>query len=501
MSDTSPDRLTELEARYQGVIEAAVDGIVIIDARGIIEAFNPAAQAMFGYHADEVLGRNVNMLMPEPDASRHDSYIANFLAGGAPQIIGIGREVEGRRRNGEIFPMELAVGEVAALDPPHFVGTVRDITARRALETALQGREQELRVLLDNAPIGIFAATPDGRFMRTNPALRALLGYAEHEFERLSCRELTIEEERERLSASLAALRVGDKADCRCALRWRARDGATIDVELFAVLAESDREVIIGQVLDRTEQLRSERESRAAQARLAHVGRLTTMGEMASAMAHEINQPLGAISAYAQACRRLLDAPETDAAVVRDTLESIVGQAHRAGDVVRRIRGFVANRESERVVCDINAIVASVLELDEFDLRSNEVRVETELARELPAILADPIQIQQVLLNLLRNAIDAMAGVPAVSRYVRLKTGFEAGHVVLQCSDCGPGVEPAMRANLFEPFQTTKPDGMGMGLSISKSIVAAHDGTLSYCDNPDRGACFVIALPPAETAR
>lgn len=362
-----------LRARYQGVIDAAVDGIVIIDERGTVETFSAAAERIFGYRAGEVVGRNVSMLMPEPDASAHDGYLANYLGGGPPRIIGIGREVVGRRRDGELFPMDLSVGEVAGQRPRRFVGMVRDVTERH----------------------------------------------------------------------------------------------------------------------------RAEDETREARERLAQVGRVTTLGEMASAIAHEINQPLTAISAYAQAARRLIDRGAADEATLRETLEAVAAQAIRAGDVVKRIRAFVSHRDTGRERHALNDIVRAVLGLAEVDARSHRVRIETHLAPGLPEVLVDEVQIQQVCLNLVRNAIDAMLAQPEAERRLVITTAAAAGRVTACFEDNGPGVSPAMQAHLFEPFQTTKDDGMGMGLSISHSIIAAHDGTLTLETDRARGAAFTLALPGA----
>ncbi|MCB1750058.1 MAG: PAS domain S-box protein [Gammaproteobacteria bacterium] len=491
------DGYADLSARYAAVIEATVDAIVIIDQHGVIETFNPAAERIFGYRAEEVVGRNVSCLMPQAEAARHDGYIAHYLATGEAHIIGIGREVVGRRRSGEEFPLELAVGELDHLEPRRFVGTLRDISARRALETALAARERELSMLLDHAPIGIFSAAMSGRFIRVNPALCAMVGYRPAQLGQLAVSDLTFEADRDRLREAYLAVCEGQHEECRCDLRWVRADGMVVHVSLHAVSVAGEPDVIIGQVVDRSEQVRSERESREAGERLAHVGRVTTLGEMASAIAHEINQPLTAISAYAQACRRLLAQPAPDLELVGETLESIGGQALRAGDVVRRIRGFVSNRDSARAACDLNAVVQAALEFADFDLRSHQVEAKTAFADDLPQVMVDPIQIQQVCLNLVRNAIDAMDALPVAERRLLLRTLATDEGVVLRCIDSGPGVDPEIRDRLFQPFQTTKAEGMGMGLSISASIVAAHGGSLSYADDQQEGACFVMKLPAA----
>lgn len=380
MAPNEHTRYAELEARFQGVMDAAVDAIIVIDADAHIETFSAAAERIFGYRAEEVLGRNVAMLMPDPDASRHDRYVQRYLAGGPPQIIGRGREVVGRRKDGSTFPMDLAVGEMRGQRTRRFVGIIRDITRRRDTELALAAREAE---------------------------------------------------------------------------------------------------------------------SREARERLTQVARVATLGEMASAIAHEINQPLTAISTYAQACRRMRERGLDEPGLIDETLGMITEQALRAGDVVRRIRGFVSHRESARERHDLNAVLATVLTLGAIDADSHRVAIVTDFAADLPQVLVDPVQIQQVCLNLIRNAVDAMGGLPEAARVLTITTRADDEAVEACFADRGPGLAAELRAHLFQPFHTTKAEGMGMGLSISNSLVAAHGGELSYADAPAGGAVFTMRLPLA----
>jgi two-component system sensor kinase FixL len=488
--------LDEVLALYRGVIDAAVDGIIIIDGTGTIETFNAAAEHIFEWPADAVVGRNVSILMPDPDASRHNGYIANYLAGNPAQIIGIGREVWGRRQSGETFPMELAVGEIPTLAPRRFVGIVRDISARRAMQAQLTAREAELRLLFENAPIGMFSCRRDGCFATVNPALVQLLGRAPDELLGTSCATLCRIDEQARFALYLAALTEGEDA-VAINLHWRRADGAELSIELRATaVGEFDAgDIIIGQVIDHSERVRLERESRDTRERLAHVGRVTTLGEMASAIAHEINQPLAAITAAAHAAERWLTQPADNFELVSESLQMVTSQALRAADVVRRIRAFVSHHDSARARVDLNDIVTGVLELAAIDAGAHAITVTTVLAPTLPAVLIDAVQIQQVCLNLIRNAVDAMVGQAPTRRRLTITTRRAGDEVCALFSDCGPGVAPDMRERLFQPFQTTKTDGMGMGLSLSQSLVAAHGGSLRYESNVEGGATFVIALP------
>lgn len=490
---------SDLEARYEGLIRAAVDGVILIDQRGLIEVFNPAAERIFGYAAADVRGRNITMLMPQSDASRHDRYLDHYHATGVRQIIGIGRELLGRRRNGEIFPMDLSVGEVANSEGRKYVGFVRDLTQRKRMEDIIRAREDELREVVDNVPIGIFTAEIPGIIQAGNPALRRLLKYEASELAGMSFIHLLSGDDYRQLTAMVTDLTHGAGSERVAELRMRRRDDVVLDVSLhIGLVARADNApLIVGIVIDRTEKVRSEEVARQAREHLAHVGRLTTLGEMASAIAHEINQPLTAIANHAQAARRLLSMPDVDVETVKEACTQIAEQALRAGQVVRRIRAFVTKRESNKELADFNEIVRSVLDLAAGDAREAGVRVELRLVTPCPTVLVDSVQLQQVCLNLIRNAIDAMRETPREARLIEIESRVQDGQYLASFDDRGPGITELARDRLFHPFFTTKPDGMGMGLSISQSIVAAHGGTLKYETNRHGGARFVIALPVA----
>lgn len=496
-AETLEQKLEALEARYDGLLRATVEGIVIIGTDGRIEAFNPGAEKIFGFRAAEVIGRNVSMLMPEDEASRHDGYIAGYLRTRAPKVIGIGREVIGRRRAGDLFPMELAVGEIVAADRITFVGIVRDITVRREVERRAREREQELRLVIDNAPIGIFTSDLVGRIGTVNPALIEMLGLPAETLVGRSCTDFAVPEDHERFAQTLEVLARGADVPV-CALQWRGGGGVMhVAVHLVLVQRPEGSSFVIGLVVNETDQVLSEENARQAREELAHVGRLTTLGEMASAIAHEINQPLTAISVHAQACRRLIEIGSADLATLTDAFERISDQALRAGEVIKRIRNFVTKRESSRERVDVNDIVRQVLDLADVDAREARVTFRTSLAASLARVVIDPVQLQQVCLNLIRNAIDAMLPLREAQRVLEIRSREVDGRVELLFDDCGGGVPEAARAGLFLPFFTTKAAGMGMGLSISHSIVVAHGGTLKYADNEQGGARFIVSLPAA----
>jgi two-component system sensor kinase FixL len=490
------DRYRDLGAKIEGIFHAAVDGLIIIDEAGRIEMFNPSAEKIFGYDAAEVTGKNISVLMPEPYRSEHDSYLSAYAHTRKARIIGIGREVVGRRKDGSVFPMEISVGEVVSPERPQFVGIVRDISGRRAIEDALKRSEEELRLIFRNAPIGMFTTDRRGRMTGINPTLLKMLGCSEAQLLGRSCFLLAADDD-DRLRTAFYQMAQGELETAHFETRWLTMTRATlhVSIHLGIVRTPGRRDFVIGQVFDRTEQLASERTLREASDQLTHVGRLTTLGEMASAIAHEINQPLTAISAHAQACRRILDSGASDDELVRDAFKQISEQALRAGEVVKMIRAFVRKRESEKELADIEAVLVTVLKLAEIDTRAAGVKVTANIEDDLPQVLIDSVQIQQVCLNLIRNAIDAIQEIPDGEHRITIACGFGNKRIKVSVDDTGTGVPEEFRDQLFNPFFTTKDAGMGMGLSISHSIIAAHGGQLVYETNDSGGSRFSFGLP------
>lgn len=258
--------------------------------------------------------------------------------------------------------------------------------------------------------------------------------------------------------------------------------------------AEHGRLRAIGTIHDVTERVRAEDEARIAHERLERVSRLATLGEMAAGISHEINQPLAAIANYSQACTRLLAAPDTDLEEVRGALEQISAQALRAGEIVRRFRGFARNPDTVREQASANDLVAEVQALLEMDARSHDARLRFELADALPPVNVDRLQIQQVIVNLAHNAMEAVAGRPGGEVVVRTSQPAE-GEVEIAVLDNGPGLAPGLEQRILEPFFTTKPQGTGLGLAISRSILEAHRVTLRIGGVDPTGAAFRFSLP------
>lgn len=366
------DRVAQREAHLQSILDTVPDAMVVIDERGRMQSFSSAAERLFGWRAEEVIGRNVSMLMPPPYRDAHDGYINRYLTTQERRIIGIGRVVVGERRDGSTFPMELAVGEMKSGDHRFFTGFVRDLSERQETEKRLQD----------------------------------------------------------------------------------------------------------------------------LQAELMHVSRLTAMGEMASALAHELNQPLSAIANYVKGSVRLLERDPPDHQKLATALASAGDQALRAGQIIRRLRDFVSKGEADRRIESLPKLLEEAGALAMVGAKEHGVRLRLEIAPDVGFVLADKVQIQQVVLNLMRNAIDAMHESPV--RNLTVQARRAGGDMVeVSVSDTGAGISPDVAHQLFQPFITTKKQGMGVGLSISRTIVEGHGGRIWVEPGPGGGAVFRFTLRAA----
>ena len=490
----------------QALLDAAVDAIVLIDGRGRVEVFNRAAERLFGYPTAEVIGQNVKLLMTDNDQAMHDAYLKRYERTGVPHIIGIGREVLARRKDGTVFPALLSVGQVANTAPPRYVGFLQDLTLRhRALAAVEQERDRANRYVEAVETI-LVALTADSRVTLINRKACELLGCDESALIGKNWFETVVSAEERLLPVTKFRDLIAHHSHGPYYTEYpiRARGGATrLIAWRYAMVTDPDggiREILCSGD-DVTDMRHAQEEARQARERMMHVSRLATVGEMAAGVSHELNQPLAAITTYAQAARRLLATSQAAVPDVADALEQIAAQALRAGDIIRRLRKLVSNQETRREPTQINSLIAELGALTRADARLHDVRVQLDLAPHLPLINLDSIQIQQVVLNLLRNAVQALQGVASAEREVIISTGLNVyGELQVKVQDTGSGVPAEMLDKLFHPFATTKSDGTGLGLAISRGIVEAHKGTLDYLPNVPHGACFIITLPIQQEA-
>ena len=383
----------------------------------------------------------------------------------------------------------------------------QDQGAKPAFDSALQEREARLQSILETAPDAIIVIDERGTIESYSSAAQRLFGFTAGEAIGQNIRMLMPSPYRERHDGYLQHyLETGERRIIgigRVVVGQR-KDGTTFPMELSVGEVEaSGRRLFTGFIRDLTERQLTESRLQELQAELLHMSRLSDVGQMASAIAHELNQPLTAILNYVQAARRLLLAkgvPLPPKAI--DAMDKAVGQASRASAIVQNLRNFIQKGDSERRTEDLNKVVGEATALGLVGVKESGISVRLELSAEPLAVFVDKVQIQQVVFNLVRNSIEALAEVAAPRNLLVATATVDgsdgAGRAEVLISDSGPGLAPQIQAKLFQPFQTTKEKGMGLGLSICRSIVDAHGGRLVATPNPDRGVAFRFTLPMAD---
>lgn len=491
-------------ARLDAVIEAAVDGIIVMDADGYVQTYNKACERLFGYAAVEVIGQNVRMLMPSPDRERHDSYLANYKRTGKPKIIGIGREVVGRRKDGSTFPLDLAVAEVRHSGDHAFVGIIRDISERKRAEAELREREARIRTILDTAPDAIIVIDEAGTVQSFSASASRLFGYTPEEVIGKNVRILMPSPYREEHDSYIRRyLDTGERRIIGVGriVVGRRKDSTTFPMELaIGELRLQDRRLFTGFIRDITQRQQTERRLQDLLAQLTHVSRVSDMSAMASAFAHELNQPLGAAMNYLNAVRHWLEqSSEPRAARMLEGTQRAVAEVARASQIIQRLRQFMAKGRTERSWEKLGRLIEESAALALVGTGDKPVNIHLQIPPNLPEVHMDSVQIQQVLTNLIRNAVEAMAESP--KRELAISALAVDGTVEIAVTDTGAGIAREVARELFKPFVTTKSNGMGVGLSICRSIVESHGGELRAEGNPAGGATFRFSLPlnPDET--
>jgi PAS domain S-box-containing protein len=371
---------------------------------------------------------------------------------------------------------------------------------RRNAEEALRASEERWRKLFETSSAGIALGTTDGCFIAANLALQKMLGYTEEELQGLTLFDLNLEEDRTAIESRLAELAQGQRRDFE--KRYRCKDGNVIwaDISSAVVPATGSTPAFFASVVvDVTERKRAEEALQKAQTELAHVSRITTMGELTASIAHEVSQPLGAIANNVNACLRLLANGSENLREVERGLSDIVKGVDRVNGIIVRMRSLAKKVPPEIMRLHLEDVVTDVLTLTHHELARRHVAIQSELPKDLPPILGDRIQLQQVLLNLVMNGVEAMNEVAEGERKIAIRarrcelSGRPA--ILVSVQDSGVGLKAAEVDRLFEAFYTTKAHGIGMGLAISRSIVEAHGGRLWVAPAGGPGATFEFTLP------
>ena len=377
----------------------------------------------------------------------------------------------------------------------------RHMLGRLDAEQALRGEHAFRKAMEDSLLTGLRARNLEGRIIYVNPAFCRMTGFSAAELVGLRPpMPYWAPEEYEATQAVHQKVLAGLAPSEGVEVRLQRKSGERFDALIYEaplIDAEGRHTGWMGSVLDVTERKRAAELARQQQEKLQFTARLVTMGEMASTLAHELNQPLSAIAGYTTGCINRLDAGDLPRDELRGALDKLALQAQRAGRIIRRVHDFVRRSEPQRAPCAINAVIDEAIGLIEADARKRGVRIVRELAGGLPEISADRVMLEQVLLNLMRNGMDAMQDTAPSARQLVVSTAAADGSLLVSVADRGGGIAREIAEHLFEPFFSTKPEGMGMGLNICRSIIEFHKGRLWVDDGPGGGTVFRFTLPAA----
>ncbi len=483
------------------IVESSNDAIIGKTLDGIVISWNRAAERLFGWSAAEIVGRSSDCLFP-PDRIDEEDVLLDRLRRREPVEH---YETVRRRKDGSDVVISLTLSPI--LDRGGAVvgasKIIRDITERNRMAAEARRREAQLRSILETVPDAMIVIDQAGRILSFSRTAERQFGYTEAEILGRDVSILMPPPYRDAHDGFLARyLETGERRIIGIGrvVTAQRKDGSTFPMELsVGEVAGDDETLFTGFVRDLTERRDRERRLQEMQTELAHVSRLTELGQMVSALAHEVNQPLAAIANYARAAHRLLATGDTGRAVA--TLEKVAEQAERANQIIRRLRAYVKKGDALHQAEDPTQTIEEAVALALVGTGSHGIKLEMRLAPGLGPIVIDKVQVQQVLFNLLRNAVEAMVDRPrreltVTAVPVRTASGGD-GWAEISIADTGSGLAPAVKDKLFLPFVTTKPQGMGVGLSICRTIVDAHGGRLWAEDREGGGTVFRFTLPVA----
>jgi PAS domain S-box-containing protein len=490
--------LKRSEIRKASIVDSALDCIVTIDHEGCITEFNPAAERTFGYRRGEVLGKNLaDAIIPPSLREKHRQGFARYLATGEARVLGKRIEMTAVRADGSEFPVEMAITRTPLEGPPSFIGFLRDITERKRAEHQLRRSEAFLAEAQDLSRIGSFSwRVPTDEIVWSEQLYRIFQidRDAQVTFELIGTRihpeDLSLFQEHIERSRR-------DRNDMQLEFRLQMPDRVVKYVHVAAhIRGDHGQLEYIGAVQDVTERRSSEEALTKARSELSRVSRVTSLGVLTASLAHEVNQPLSGIITNASTCLRMLSADHPNVEGARETVRRTIRDANRASEIVTRLRALFSKKSATAQSMDLNEAAREVIAMSLSELQKNRVILRPELDDRLPLVTGDRVQLQQVILNLLRNASDAMSTIDDRPRDLLIRTEpDENDQVRLSVTDVGVGFEPQAADWLFEAFYTTKDDGMGIGLSVSRSIIERHCGRLWGTPNDGPGVTFSFSIP------
>ncbi|HUB15058.1 MAG TPA: PAS domain S-box protein [Acetobacteraceae bacterium] len=495
--------LRRSEARKAAILDSALDCIVTMDHESRITEFNPAAERTFGYRRDEVMGKKLaDVIIPPELRAPHRQGLARYLATNEAHVLGLRIETTAMRADGTVFPVELAITRIAFDGAPSFTGYLRDITERKWAEEELRRSETFLAEARRLSSTGGFSKRIATGEIRWSAEVYQMFGL--DPAEPLTHERMVSRVHPEDVHAFNEILKQQERGvDYEHDYRLLMPDQTVKYLHVVAhAVCDVDGDLgYFGAVQDVTQRRLADEALAKARSDLAHVTRLTSVGAMTASIAHEVNQPLSGIVTNASTCLRMLAADPPNVAGARETARRTIRDANRASDVITRLRALFSRREATVETMDLNEAAYEVIALSLSELRRHRVILRQEFADDLPPVMGDRIQLQQVILNLVLNASDAMSTVEDRPRRLVISTAAEDDdHVRLMVQDTGVGFDPQSAKRLFEAFYTTKSGGMGIGLSVSRSIIESHHGRLWAVPNDGPGATFAFSIPRTSEA-
>ena len=495
-----PDRSDE--TRLRAVVDTAVDGVILIDAAGTVQMFNPACERLFGFRADEVIGQNVKILMPSPFRDEHDRYLTNYHGTGERKIIGIGREVIGRRKDGSTFPMDLSVGEARQDGAPIFVGIIHDLSERKRAEQALLEVNARLRAVVDTAVDGVILIDAAGTVQMFNPACERLFRYRADEVIGQNVKLLMpspFRDEHDRYLANYHGTGERKIIGIGREVIGRRKDGSTFPMDLSVGEARQDgRPIFVGIIHDLTERKRTEEQIVQAQ-------KMEMVGQLSGGIAHDFNNLLTVIIGASETLGiRLKARPD-----LKQLSDNVLAAGERGAELTQRLLAFSRRQTLVPKIIDCNKLVENMRQLLRRTLRE-DIEVRTSLSPDLGSAYADAAQLESAILNLALNAQDAMPDgghLTLSTADATLDDGYRDAHpevrpgsyVMVAITDDGTGMTPEVLEHVFEPFFTTKDvgKGSGLGLSMVYGFAKQSEGHVAIYSEPGLGTTVRVYLPVA----
>ncbi|MGH7067624.1 MAG: PAS domain-containing sensor histidine kinase [Acetobacteraceae bacterium] len=484
----------EMRLRLAAIVESTDDAIVGKDLNGIVTSWNRAAESMFGYAASEIIGRPITLIIPSERVAEEAEILDRIRSG--ERIVHF--ETERQRKDGRLIPVSVTISPIRD-HQGKIMGVskiARDQSEAVRARQEVERREAMLRSILATVPDAMIVIDEQGVIHSFSATAELLFGFSFEEVRGRNVKILMPPPYREAHDSYIARyLATGEKRIIgrRRIVVGRRKNGSTFPMELVVGEVKlSGARLFTGFARDVTGREARERRLAELQAELVHVSRLSELGQMASALAHEVSQPLAAMANYRGAVRRLLAAGKIEE--TQEAVERITEQAERARQIIRRLRDLVRKGKTERRREDLANCIGEASALALIGT-GDGLKLDIRVGEDAAEAMIDRIQIQQVLLNLIRNAAEAMASCPR--RELSISTARAGEMVEIRVADTGPGLAPSVRARLFQSFVTTKPHGLGVGLSVCRTIVEAHGGRLGAEVAPGGGTVFSLTLPRA----